>query len=81
VTIDFESGGRVVRSTTMKPLLIPIGLILAVLCVQGVRRHWRTTAVAAIKDCRTNELIDDGCDMFWSCMPREPICAPGTRAP
>src|SRR6266536_3424479 len=73
VTIERERNRRLQRSIDVKPLLIPIGLILAVLSVQGVRRDWRVSATTAIKDCRTDEILDDGCTMFWSCLARDPV--------
>ena len=46
---------------------------------QGYRHHFRLKAIGGVWDCRTQEMIDDGCSMLGTCLKCEPVCAPGTE--
>ena len=53
-------------------------VVLAAILVQGYRHHFRLKAIGGVWDCRTQEMIDDGCSMLGTCLKCEPVCAPGT---
>jgi hypothetical protein len=53
--------------------------LVAVLVVrQGVVHHWRLEPIGGLRDCTTNEVLDDGCSMAGVCTKCEPACVPGT---
>lgn len=54
--------------------------LVAVLVVrQGVVHHWRTSPVGGVWNCKTHEVVDDGCSMAGTCLKCDYACEPGTE--
>ena len=56
-------------------------LLFALICIQGIRHHWRLQPVQGTRDCRTGEILDDGCNMLGTCLKCGYACVKGTEDP
>ena len=62
--------------------LAVLGVLSALVFIQGVRHRWHLLGAQGIKDCRTGEVIYDGCGMFEIiCAKCGFECAEGTAPP
>ena len=64
-----------------KRKLVLAAAFAALIVVQGVRHRWHLLGAQGIKDCRTGEVLYDGCGMLEVCAKCGFRCAEGTAPP